>query len=223
MSGQYQAFTKPAITPFNFNFTQQVPSQQMQITAPTSLKQPLQTYQGQSFQGQQFQIPPVQQSTTVATVAPNPFTQLYTRQFSNQFSSGSAFQTQYAEPVLLDEIKKLNLQGVVVYGEKDLVAAFGEDCCGIDICCVNQAKIIAIKKDSILSTMPVKDVALFIYSCLVIEKSQNRKVDKIFITALQKDVPTNAAINRNGIMCHINANSRDLVSETVQYVRSQFM
>jgi hypothetical protein len=216
MSGQYQTFTQPAVR--QFNFTQQVPSQQMQITTPTSFKQPFQTYQDQSFQGQQFQIPQVQQSTTFPTITPNPF-----MQFSNQFSSGSAFQNQYAEPVLLDEIKKLNLQGVFVYGEKDLVTAFGEDCCGIDICCVNQAKIIAIKKDSMLSAMPVKDIALFIYSCLVIEKSLNRKVDKIFITILQKDIPTNTAINRNGIKYHINANSRDLISETVQYVRSQFM
>lgn len=153
----------------------------------------------------------------------NPFTFNFTQQTqTNPFANlGTNFQSADNLP-LIDKIRNLKMPNVEILSEADVANAFGADVIGIDVCCVNRLnnKIIVIKQDKMTLTS-LKDVVHFTYSSNIIEKKYGT-ILKIYISNLPcNDVATNTALNRNGIICHVNGNTSTLTTETANYVRAQ--
>ncbi len=122
---------------------------------------------------------------------------------------------------LIDKIKNLKLNGVVVYNEKEIATMFGEDVTGIDVCCVRGNQILAIKQDINSYGGSIKTLSHFVYSCLVIE-SKYGQILKIFVSNIPFDVPTIKSLERNNIKNTVNAQQSVLTTETANYVKSLY-
>lgn len=166
---------------------------------------------------------------------PNPFLNILQKNQQNQIQQIQQFQPfqklcqQTTNPItnpinndsLFNKIKNLKLPNLNVYEEKEIMNLFGQDISGIDICCVRNNEIIAIKYDYIGSGTSLKNLTHFLYCCSVIEQ-QYGPIKKIFIGCLQFDNQTMTALNRNKIDYHINGSLSVLNAETANYVKNLY-
>lgn len=144
------------------------------------------------------------------------------QQIQPSFNFQNMLNNYGQEPSLCDKLKSANLQGVTTYSANDLATLFGEDCAGIDACCVNNKIIIAVKHLDSLTMNSTKDIAFFNYSCDIIEKSQNRKVHKMILSLSPLNSQANAIINRHGILSIINNTKKILTDEAVNRIITGF-
>lgn len=166
----------------------------------------------QSQQPNQYQQP----TTQIA----NPFATLLNPNSPFQFNLSQPILQQ--EPTLIDKIKNLKIPNVYILGEKDIVRECGgEDAIGIDVCCGNDQKLIAIKQSTNIGST-LKELTQFLYTCNILEKKYCKQLIKVFVTNLPCDVSSQTAVTRNGIMHHSNANAKGLTDDTANFVKSQF-
>lgn len=168
-------------------------------------------------------IQPIQQIQPIQPVQPiqqSPFTFSFDKfNYQNSYNF-----KQISQPInnitLLEKIKSLNLQNTIIYEEKELMQLFGEDVSGIDVCCVKDQQIIAIKYDTgSLGGSSLKSLTHFIYSSFVIE-SKHGPVTKIFVGNFPFDSATKVALERNNIKHHIDPLMSGIINETANYVKS---
>lgn len=219
--------------------------QPTQLTQPMQPIQSTQTLQSNTFFGQNQQNPfifnfqqPDNQPCNLPLQNTNPFN---FNNLSNDYSfslkqnkqdkqlqqsqfNANAYQYQQIHldnAPLIDKIKNLKMNAVSVFGEKDIIGIFGEDVSGIDICCVRDNKIIAIKHDTIITGHSLKNLTHFLYSCNIVE-ARHGPIIKLFVGCLQFDTATIVALDRNKIERYVNGNQSVMTTEIANYVKTLF-
>ena len=122
---------------------------------------------------------------------------------------------------LIDQIKNLNLMNVSVFSKDEIVSMFGKDINGLDICCVRDKDIVAIKKDDLITGKSLNNLTHFLYGCSVIEQKYG-SIKKIFIGNHTLDEATITALNRNNVEYNINYENAILFTETTNYINTLY-
>lgn len=161
------------------------------------------------------------QQPQAQTVQPNPFVLNF--QQPGQQANAYQYQQMYVDNLsLIDKIKNLKMNGVNVFGEKDIIGIFGEDVSGIDVCCVRGQQIVAIKHDTIISGNSLKNLTHFLYSCAIVEEKHG-PIMKLFVGCLQFDNATVTALDRNKVGRYVNKNQSVMTTEAANHIKTLFL